>query len=61
MPKKKKEKYWTMGMPKGKLGPFMWHVWIEGKKKPETMMAFGIQHIKDQLENRKMTKAVQLP
>jgi hypothetical protein len=53
----KKEKVWTMGT-KGPLGPWVWHVWIKGKKKPERMIAFDIQHIKDQLEGKKVTKAI---
>ena len=61
MPKKKKEKYWDYGMPKGELGPFVWHVWIKGKKKPERMVAFDHQHIKDQLEDKQMIKAVKQP
>ena len=58
---KKKEKYWTMGMPKGGVGPWVWHVWVEGNKKPQRMIAFDLEHIKDQLEDRKMIKAVRLP
>ena len=61
MPKKKKEKYWTMGMPKGGVGPWVWHVWVKGKKKPERIVAFNIQHIKDQLEGREITEAVKQP
>ena len=56
----KKEKVWTMGTS-GPLGPWAWSVWIKGQKKPERMVAFDIQHIKDQLENRQMTKAKKLP
>ena len=61
MPKKKKEKYWDYGMPKGELGPFVWHVWIKGKKKPERIVAFDHQHITDQLEGQEMIKAVKQP
>ena len=57
----KKEKAWIIGMPKGAIGPFVWHVWIKGKKKPERMVAFDIQHIEDQLEGRQMVKAKKLP
>ena len=53
----KKEKVWTMGTS-GPLGPWVWHVWIKGKKKPERMVAFDHQHIKDQLEGKQMIKAV---
>ena len=56
----KKEKVWTMGT-KGPIGPWVWHVWIKGKKKPERMIAFDIQHIKDQLEGQHITKAVKQP
>jgi hypothetical protein len=57
----KKEKVWTMGMPKGGVGPWVWHVWVKGKKKPERMVAFDHQHIKHQLEDRQMIKAVKQP
>ena len=57
----KKEKAWIIGMPKGAIGPFVWHVWIKGKKKPERMVAFDIQHIEDQLEGRQIVKAKKLP
>ena len=56
----KKEKVWTMGTS-GPIGPWVWHVWIKGNKKPERMVAFDIQHIKDQLENRQIIKAKRLP
>ena len=57
----KKEKVWTIGMPKGSIGPWVWQVWIKGKKKPERMVAFDHQHIKDQLEGQQMIKAVKQP
>ena len=57
----KKEKVWEMGMPRGGVGPWVWHVWIKGKKKPERMIAFNIQHIKDQLEDQQIVKAVKQP
>lgn len=57
----KKEKAWIIGMPKGAIGPFVWHVWIKGNKKPERMVAFDIQHIEDQLEGRQIIKAKKLP
>ena len=56
----KKEKVWTMGT-KGPIGPWVWHVWLKGKKKPERMIAFDIQHIKDQLEGQQIEKAVKQP
>jgi len=52
MPKKKKEKYWEMGMPKGELGPFVWHVWFKGSGQAERFVAFDEEHIKDQCEDR---------
>ena len=57
----KKEKVWEMGMPKGGVGPWVWHVWVKGKKKHERMIAFDLQHIKDQLEDQKVIKAVKQP
>ena len=56
----KKEKVWTMGT-KGPIGPWVWHVWLKGKKKPERMIAFDIQHINDQLEGQQVVKAVKQP
>jgi len=56
----KKEKVWTMGN-KGPTGPWVWHVWTKGSKKPLRMVAFDHQHIKDQLEGRQMVKAVKQP
>ena len=46
---------------KGPLGPWVWHVWIKGKKKPERMIAFDQRHIQDQLEDRQFVKAKRLP
>ena len=56
----KKEKIWTMGN-EGPTGPWVWHVWTKGSKKPLRMVAFDHQHIKDQLEGRQMVKAVKQP
>ena len=56
----KKEKVWTMGS-KGPIGPWVWHVWTKGNKKPERIVAFDHQHIKDQLEGKQMIKAKRLP
>jgi hypothetical protein len=56
----KKEKVWTMGN-KGPTGPWVWHVWTKGSKKPLRMVAFDQQHIKDQLEGQQMVKAVKQP
>ena len=52
MPKKKEEKYWEIGMPKGELGPFVWHVWFKGSGQAERFVAFDEEHIKDQCEDR---------
>jgi len=54
----KKEKAWTIGMPKGSIGPFVWQVWTKGSQKPIRVIAFNLQHIKDQLEGKKVTKAI---
>ena len=54
----KKEKAWTIGMPKGPIGPFVWQVWVKGSQKPIRVIAFNLQHIKDQLEGKKVTKAI---
>ena len=54
----KKEKTWTIGMPKGQIGPFVWQAWIKGSRKPIRMVAFDIQHIKNQLEGKKVIKAI---
>ena len=56
----KKEKVWTMGN-KGPTGPWVWHVWIKGSKKPVRVMAFNIEHIKDQLEGKTVIKVVKQP
>jgi hypothetical protein len=57
---KKKESVWTMGN-KGPTGPWLWQVWVKGTKKPLRMVAFDIQHIKDQLEGKTFVKAKQVP
>jgi hypothetical protein len=56
----KKEKIWTMGN-KGPTGPWVWHAWIKGSKKPLRMVAFNLDHIKDQLEGKTVIKVKQLP
>ena len=60
MANKKKESVWTMGN-KGPTGPWMWQVWLKGTKKPLRMIAFDLQHIKDQLEGKTFVKAKQVP
>jgi len=57
----KKEKFWTMGMPKGGVGPWVWHVWTKGSKKPLRMVAFDLDHIRCQLEGRTVIRAEKQP
>ena len=61
MPKKKKEKFWTMGMPKGGVGPWVWHVWTKGSKKPVRVVAFDLDHIQCQLEGKTVIRAEKQP
>jgi len=56
----KKEKVWTMGN-KGPTGPWVWHAWIKGSKNPVRMVAFNLDHIKDQLEGKTVIKVKRLP
>jgi len=56
----KKEKIWTMGN-KGPTGPWVWHVWVKGGRKPVRVVAFNLDHIKDQLEGKTVTEAVKQP
>ena len=53
----KKEKAWIIGMPKGPIGPFVWQVWVKGKRKPIRVVAFDLEHIKNQLEGEAVIKA----
>ena len=57
----KKEKFWTMGMPKGGVGPWVWHVWTKGSKKPVRIVAFDLDHIRCQLEDRTVIRAEKQP
>ena len=57
----KKEKFWTMGMPKGGVGPWVWHVWTKGSKKPVRIVAFDLDHIRCQLEGRTVIRAEKQP
>jgi len=57
----KKNDTWLIGMPKGPIGPFVWQVWVKGSRKSTRVVAFDIQHIKDQLEGKTVIKAKQLP
>ena len=53
----KKNDTWLIGMPKGSIGPFVWQVWVKGTKKPIRVVAFDLQHIKNQLEGKAVIKA----
>ena len=49
-------------MPKKEsIGPWLWQVWVKGTRKPLRMIAFDIQHIKNQLEGQTFVKAKQVP
>ena len=53
MPKKKrKERVWEYGMPKGPIPPFVYHVWFKKATSPERFVAFDEDHIRDQCEPR---------
>ena len=54
----KKNDTWLIGMPKGPIGPFVWQVWVKGSRKPIRVIAFDLRHIKNQLEGKKVTKAL---
>ena len=56
----KKQKTWMMGN-KGTTGPWVWHAWIKGSKKPTRVVAFDIDHIRCQLEGKQVIKAKRLP
>ena len=56
----KKQKMWTMGN-KGPTGPWVWHAWIKGSKKPVRVVAFDLDHIQCQLEGKTVIKAVKQP
>jgi len=46
---------------KGPTGPWVWHAWIKGSKNPVRMVAFNLDHIKDQLEGKTVIKVKRLP
>jgi len=53
MPKKKrKERVWEYGMPKGPVPPFVYHVWFKKANQPERFVAFDEDHIRLQCEPR---------
>ena len=56
----KKESMWIMGN-KGPTGPWVWHAWIKGSRKPVRVVAFDLEHIKCQLEGKTVIKAVKQP
>ena len=54
----KKEKIWTMEeCQKVRSGPWAWSVWIKGSRKPIRVVAFDLQHIKNQLEGKAVIRA----
>ena len=53
----KKNDTWIGGMPKGPIGPFVWQVWVKGSQKPIRVVAFDLQHIKNQLQGKAVIKA----
>ena len=56
----KKQKIWMMGN-KGPTGPWVWHAWIKGSKKPVRVVAFDVDHIHCQLEGQQVIKTKRLP
>ena len=46
---------------KGPTGPWVWHAWIKGSKKPVRVVAFDLDHICCQLEGKTVIKAVKQP
>ena len=56
----KKQKTWMMGN-KGPTGPWVWHAWIKGSKKPTRVVAFDVDHIRCQLEGKQVIKVKRLP
>ena len=44
-------------MPKGPTGPWAWSVWVKGSRKPIRVVAFDLQHIKNQLEGKAVIRA----
>jgi hypothetical protein len=53
---KKKESVWIIGSPPGELPPFMWQVWLKGKKNPIEMSGFDKEHIISMCEPKKVIK-----
>ena len=56
----KKNDTWLIGMPKGPIGPFVWQVWVKGSKKPIRVVAFDLEHIKNQMEGKTVAKIKRL-
>jgi len=57
----KQEKIWNGGMPSGPIGPFVWQAWVKGSKNPIRVVAFDLEHIKDQLEGKVVVNARRMP
>ena len=53
---KKKESVWTIGI-KGPIGPWPWNVWVKGSKNPQRVVAFDLDHIQHQLEDKIVLRA----
>lgn len=49
-------------MPKkDSIGPWVWYAQVKGSKKPIRVVAFDLQHIKDQLKGKQVIGAERLP
>jgi len=53
---KKKDSVWIIGTAKGELPPFMWQVWLKGKRNPIEMSGFDKEHIELMCEPKKVVK-----
>jgi len=53
---KKKDSVWIIGTAKGELPPFMWQVWLKGKRNPIEMSGFNKEHIELMCEPKKVVK-----
>ena len=46
---------------KGPTGPWVWHAYIKGSKKPVRVVAFDMDHIRCQLEGKQVIRAKRMP